>query len=94
MAVNKNAENVSCSVEGEPRSKMVKNVGLDRLKIENRLKIKKVKTKKLTVGLHVERIKERQPTADSSDLSEGAVGLNTNDEFFKCEYCIKVFRSS
>jgi hypothetical protein len=85
--------NPTCSVDGEPMSKMVKNVGLDRLKIENRFKIKKVKSRKETTSC-MERAKERQPTADSSDLSEGAVGQNTNDEIFKCEYCTKVFHSS
>lgn len=94
LAIKKTAEIVSSSVDGEQLSKMVKNVGLDRLKIENRFKIKKVKSKKPSPTLPTERNKERQPTADSSDLSEGVVNHKTSDDFFKCEYCTKVFRSS
>ena len=76
-------------------SKKGKNVGLDRLKIENRFKIKKIKTKKSLPGANSEKNKERQPTADSSDLSEGVVVNHKNNiEYFKCEYCTKVFRSS
>jgi hypothetical protein len=82
-----------CSVDGDCQSKMVKNVGLNRLKIENGFKHKKLKSLKEPI-LSQERIKERQPTADSSDLSEGAAAQHTNDEIFKCEYCTKVFHSS
>lgn len=81
------------SVDGESPNKMVKNVGLNRLKIENGFKIKKYKSKKDLTAL-LEQRKERQPTADSSDLSEGALALNTGDDIFKCEYCTKVFQSS
>ena len=72
---------------------MVKKVGPNRLKIENGFKIKKYKSKKDLTAL-LEQRKERQPTADSSDLSEGALALNTGDDIFKCEYCTKVFQSS
>jgi hypothetical protein len=35
-----------CSVDGDGQSKMVKNVGLNRLKIENGFKLKKIKSHK------------------------------------------------
>ena len=95
LAVKKSPESFSSSVDEVPLTKIVaKNVGLDRLKIENRFKIKKVKNRKPRMGLNSERIKERQPTADSSDLSEGAPSPTKLLEYFKCEYCTKVFRSS
>ena len=71
----------------------MKNVGLNRLKSENGFKQKKVKSPKDSF-FSQERLKERQPTADSSDLSDGAAAQHTTEEIFKCEYCTKVFKSS
>ena len=47
-----------CSVDGEGQSKMVKNVGLNRLKIENGFKLKKLKSHREPTSSQ-ERIKER-----------------------------------
>ncbi len=46
------------SVDGESQSKMVKNVGLNRLKIENGFKLKKLKSLK-EPALTLDRTKER-----------------------------------